>query len=348
VEATAAAASDELPSTTILGIVLGLIFGLAILLMTVLFCIKRARRKRHYAEAAHARRASGIPDEKNWPQQDVAHATAFRGHAHQNSANSFSSIAILMGKMQKPTLQRKASNDTRRSSTSSIYNKDFKSTIGRPQFHEGPDPGFVLRDEKSDSAHPANVAKPRNPPALTADGSARRSSGWNRYWSGGSTLNILGFGNANGSSQRETVASEHSSRYSDMNRMTQDSATVPPLKMEGVATFNRVNSGSPTVSTSASKVKDGMAGQIERPVSPISSDGYSSGIPASVHDNWDPTVAQRPREDGRPRSSTYSQFTGHPSRPPTGVSRLPPLDKAATSSDMSWLNLDYQRNSETR
>ncbi|ORY65820.1 uncharacterized protein BCR38DRAFT_340359 [Pseudomassariella vexata] len=352
VAAAATSTSSGLPPTTILGIALGIIFGVAILLIGLLFLIKRKRQRQSFVEAGHSRRDSGIPNEKGFVR-DMAQATGpqFRGHAPQDSAGSFSSVAILMGKVHnKP--------ETKRSSGSSMSNKAFKSSIGRPQQLPATEPDYTPEDEKAVAfAADANPVKPRNGPVLNRDGE-RRSSGWNRYWSGGSTLNMLGFGSAGAGSgsRRETGVSEQSSHYSDPHRMTQDSATVPPLQLdlafpvpplEGRPEFNRVNSGSPTVSHYTDNLKEGMSGQIERPISSVSSSGYSSGIPPSVHETWDPTIAKEPWGSNRAPSSIYSAYPtalGAPgtSRPPNGISRQPPLAKASVSSDMSWLNLGEQ------
>ncbi|KAI0120245.1 hypothetical protein F4776DRAFT_244536 [Hypoxylon sp. NC0597] len=340
--------SSGLPPTTLLGIVLGTIFGFAIILLGLLFWMKHLRKRQNYLETGHARRASGIPDEKDFFKPEMAKASGgqFRGHAPQDSAGSFSSMAILMGKVQKPAMQRKPSNDTKRSSISSIFNKQLKSTISRPQ-PQGPEPEFMATDEKGVSfAASANEPKPRSRPTVNREEGLRRSSGWNRYWSGGSALSVLGFGNSNHASHRETADSEPSSVYSDKNRLTQDSATVPPLQVEGRADLNRVHSASPTVSQYNPKIREGMTAQIERPVSTTSSSGYSSGIPASVHDNWDPTMAKKTWGTERAPSSAYSQSIyqtalGPPgaSRPPTGLSTQPQLTMASNSNDLSWLNL---------
>ncbi|RYP25286.1 hypothetical protein DL767_008464 [Monosporascus sp. MG133] len=342
----AGAATSGLPRTAILGIVLGVIFGLALLLIALLLCMKKARKKQTAAETGAAGGSGGMSDEKVELPMDIPKGPppSFRGHAHQGSAASFSSMAILMGKVQKPAdLQRSASKDSRRSSASSIFNREFKITIGRPQYQEAPEPEFVPRAEKATNAT-ADAPKPRVGLPVNQNGNIRRSSGWNRYWSGAS-LNILGLGSSGNTTQRQTMVSE-SSHYSDTHRMTQDSATVPPLHVEGRFEFNSVNSGSPTVSEFHPRIREGMSGQIERPISSVSSAGYSSGIPASVHETWDPTSVQKPWGSERATSSAYSESTtnfatalGAPARPPTGVSRLPPLETAALSSDMSWLNL---------
>ncbi|XXG94013.1 hypothetical protein Hte_000264 [Hypoxylon texense] len=357
--AAASSSSGGLPSSTLLGVVLGTIFGFAIILLALLFWLKHVRKRKQYLEAGHARRASGLPDEKDFFREEVAKASGgqFRGHVPQDSAGSFSSMAILMGKVQKPALQRKTSNETKRSSVSSIFNKQFKNTIGRPQLQVSPEPELTAIEEKGVSfAATANEPKPRPRPAVNRGGEEeglRRSSGWNRYWSGGSALSVLGFGN-NGNSNRETGASEQSSFYSDKNRLTQDSATVPALRVEGRPELNRVISGSPTVSQYNPQIREEMAGQIERPVSAASS-GYSSGIPASVHDTWDPTMAKKAWGDAAARapSSTYSQSIYQAALAPPGTSRpptttQPQLAMASNSNDLSWLNLGENNNQPFR
>lgn len=350
--AAATSSSSSLPPTSVLGIALGVIFGCAIMLIALLFVLKRKRQKQAYVDAGHTRRSSGIPEKPEYMTQDFAQSTGpfFPGHAQQDSQSSFSSMAILMGKAQKPALNRKPSKDSRRSSASSILNRQFKSTIGRPSPIPEPEiesDTIPLGDEK---ARPANTvatqAKPRAPPIPEREDGLRRSSGWNRYWSGGSTLNMMGFGNAQ--PRRETQASEQSSHYSDMYRRTQDSATVPPLHVEERPSFSRVYSGSPTVSHFTNHLGEGQSVEIERPVSNVSSSGYSSGIPPSVHEQWDPSIANKPWGQDRAPSSAYSQSvfptalgapsTSRPLTGPNGASRQPQLTMASTS-DMSWLNL---------
>lgn len=343
--------SKGMPATTILGIVLGIIFGLAIILCLLLFCIKKARKKQDAAKPGSEVGSNGVLDEKVPLPQDPSQGPSpfIRGHTQQDSQSSFSSMAILMGKGQKPGVQRNVSHGTKRSSVSSIFNKEFKSTIGRPLYKENPEPDFIPRDTKGLNAGPGS---PRSRGlSVNQDDNMRRSSGWNRYWSGAS-LNVIGLGTSTGNNtQRQTMASE-TSHYSDTNRLTQDSATVPPLHMEGRFELHRVNSGSPTVSQYNPQVKDGMSGQIERPTSSASSSGYSSGIPASVHEAWDPTTAKKSAWGAdRAPSSAYSRdnvrdtatffnniATPSATRPPMGVSKQPQL-ATAISSDMSWLNL---------
>lgn len=373
-----------LATNTLLGIIFGSVFGAAVILALIYLCIRRKRSQLAFLEAGHMRRASGISS----PEKDsivytndslargLSGSGVFRGHQQQESGNSFSSMAILMGKVNQQNhqhsygLKRNPSDQTKRSSSSSIFNKAFKSTISKPipQMAETmssapPRPAPELKDERGVAFAP-NTAEPRSRTSNaigSADGqeSTRRSSGWNRYWSGGSALNIIGFGSGNAApaqSKRMTVETDRSSEYSNVShhRITQDSATVPPLNVyEPRASFSRVARGSPTIAHYDKEVKEGMTGQIERPVSAVSDlSGYSSGIPASVHEAWDPTMMQKPWGSDRAPSSAYSNTTNvyptslapaalaaRQNQAPTGVSRQPQLATAATSSDMSWLNL---------
>lgn len=372
--------SSNPPINAILGAVLGTT-AMVLLLLGILYCLLRRKKKRQeFLEAGHTRRSSGAASMEKGGigyANDSLHTPTngvFRGHQQQDSHASFSSMAILMGKANGPkqaVIERQPSKDSKRSSAGSILNAEFKKSISKPipQTHEAnpfspsnpfADPTSPIRsppprDEKG-VAFSRDVVEPR-PRANKPDEpeGPRRSSGWNRYWSGGSTLNILGFGN--GASKR---TSDASSRYSTSNatanRITQDSATVPHLNVGPLSgpkpEFNRVNSGSPTISHYTPHKE--MKGSIERPMSQESGmSGYSSGIPASVHEQWDPTSGSKPWGSVRAPSSAYNSvystaplpISSDAPRPPlpSGVSTQPQLAMASTSSDMSWLNLGENR-----
>ncbi|KAL2020855.1 hypothetical protein VTK56DRAFT_7846 [Thermocarpiscus australiensis] len=401
VSATNVAASAHIPTTetatpavssssgpelnTILGSVLGGFFGLAILLALVYFCIQRRRKQQAHLEAGHLRRASGTSstekDGVGFAKDSVAlgrgPAGVFRGHQVQDSQSSLSSMAILMGRagQHKSTpsgLSRKSSRDSKRDSSDDTF-RAFKSTISKPIL-QTVQPAVSVRSQqaqlqtldKRSATSVAGTAEPR-PRNITSGadrrGSTRRSSGWNRYWSGGSALNLLGFGggnrNSNGNSaannsQRVTVASDRSSNYSDPHRMTRDSATVPPplRDFEPRMSFSRVNSHSPTVAVYSEKLKEEMSAHIEtrRPVSALSEDSasaYSSGIPESVHEAWDPTASNKPWGADRSLNGSYTGVYSTPlapasqgSRPPAQAPTRPQQQpQAPVRDDMSWLNL---------
>lgn len=364
---------DGSSTNVILGGVLGSLGCAAVLLLVLYFCVIRQRKRQAHAEAGHLRRASGV---SSIEKTGVSYANdsfpsglrgpgVFRGHQQQDSQSSFSSVAILMGRVNgkqgqgQARLSRVPSNNSKRDSGDSIF-RAFKSTIGKPMPQPQPSEPMNVRpprqltpDDKGVSFAP-NTAEPRPRPSAAAaaidrQGSMRRSSGWNRYWSGGSALNILGFGNGKDGNQnsRRTTQESDGSNYSDHpHRITQDSATVPPLNVyEPRASFSQVSRGSPTVTQFKAGKHEGLSGQIERPVSAVSDmSAYSSGIPASVHEAWDPTSSSQPW--GATRSNNMYSTPLAPSGPqtqssrlPTGVSKQPQLAMASNSSDMSWLNL---------
>ncbi|OAA73254.1 pre-mRNA splicing factor CLF1 [Cordyceps fumosorosea ARSEF 2679] len=337
-------------SNAILGITLGTIAAFLAILLVILLLLKRRKRRMNPNQGAVLN-----PDEKDTvafarsTQPPVSHAN-YRGHNPTLSTESYSSVAILMGRMgpqKQAGANSKTSRASSRSSMSSVH-KQFKSTISKPIPQPSNNPMLQAHDDRGIAFDPT-VAEPRprnGEPNSTRDGT-RRSSGWNKYWSGGSALQILGYGN-----KRATVTSERSSRYSESNsannnvRATQDSATVPPLNFESPPEVNSVNTGSPVVSQYISKVPtEGMAGTIERPVSPLSSvSGYSSGVPESINEMFRHSSENRPWGHDRAPSSIYQSGREGSTAVPhsSGVSQQPQLAMAATSSDMSWLNLGDQ------
>lgn len=362
--AAAAKSSDPPFPVKILGAVLGSILGLALILVAILFLLRWRRQRKHYTDAGHQRRSSGIPDEKDamdfadrgLPQ--ISSARQFRGHEPNPSQGSFSSVAILMGRVNHKK------NGSVGSDSSSQFNKKYKTAISKPIPQER-----ALAPITEPAREEAPFVEDRNkPPQVRPRGapgkrdSTRRSSGWNRYWSGGSAMNVLGFG-----SKRTTSAEDGDSFYSDHrpSGVTQVSALPPPLNVGGRPELNRVASGSPTVAhhSSAAPLRNEMSGQIERSgsISSFSSytdddrhDAFSSGVPASVHEqtSWTP-VDRAQWENGRAPSSNYSEsvYTSQPLRntnftqdlrfptPPTNQ-RVPPRQP---KNDMSWLNLGADR-----
>lgn len=359
--------SSGLGTNGILGVVLGSIGG-AFVLLILLYCqIRKRKRTQDFIQAGHARRASGASERpekegmavvtESYPRSPT-NPTFMRSHQPKASTGSFSSMAILMGKGPKSSME----GGPRPGSS----NKQMKGMNGTSQMAPmRPVPALApdLREEKGVS-FAADTAEPRpglRVPADQQDG-LRRSSGWNRYWSGDSAaLNILGYGNGQ-QTNRNTVASEGSQYSTNGNgidpryRMTKDSATVPPLNVDdGRPRFNRVNSGSPTVSNYPAAVKQHMSAEYsDRNSRDSDFSGYSSGIPASVQDSWDPTAASKPwTGNGRATSSMYSNAFPMPPTPsehrpplprniPSGISQQPQLDRADTS-DMSWLNIGQQQ-----
>ncbi|CAH0049577.1 unnamed protein product [Clonostachys solani] len=361
---------EGLNSNVVLGISLGSIFAF-LLLLGLIFCLLRRHRMRRHKEMAQAREFENMRNDEKDPHafgnvSPSAPPGYFRGHRANESQDSFSSMAILMGRLNNNVssgLSRKGSKGSNRSSVSSLH-KQLKSTISKPIPQVNVNPimasspapayGRAVGQERS-----LTGGQPRAPGMTLAvpegEEEMRGSSGWDRYWSGGSALQVLGFGQ-----KRSTVVSEHSSHYSQnsgpnpnqASRVTQDSATVPPLNIEGRASYARVNSGNVIVTGNSHQIPlpGGLSGKIERPVSKASS-GYSSGVPESVTDGWEAATGSKPWGTERAPSSAYNstfslggaiaqQQEYSSSRPHrSGVSTQPQLAMASKSSDMSWLNI---------
>jgi hypothetical protein len=372
------------PTPQLLGAIIGSILGLAVVIFAILLLLRWRRNKRRFAEAGHQRRASGVPSSEKDPMDFADRGLHFGNHSNgyhhgqQESQGSFSSMAILMGNVgqsqKRGVLGRR--NGSNGSDSSSTFNKKYKNAISKPipQNNFGPSGSFsagekgasfgrgALAPAPAPAPAPASTARPRGS-GTARRGSTRRSSGWNRYWSGGSALNILGFGSKRATDYESGSDRASGSQYSDVGLPTtttqvfQVSAMPPPLNLGRPAgRMSRVASNSPTIGHASDgfPLKEGMAGQIERPGSSSSVSSYndhrdtiSTGVPASVHqDTWTPVSGSGWGRGGEVPNKTYSESnytTILPrGRPTNSQSEAAPSDHRAPaqhSSDMSWLNL---------
>lgn len=388
-------AASKALTLKILGIVLGTIAGIAFVVILVLALLRWRRRKQLFDEAGHQRRASGVPgDGEKDPVEfsDLSPRSNIPRHGQQESQSSFSSMAILMGKVNTPHRgmlgRRHGSNG---SAASSAFNKKYKTAISNPIPQDTLDSRETFGDEKSPSftvgpvaaaiataPAPTSAAVPRPRSSANARrGSTRRSSGWNRYWSGGSALNILGFGGSKrGSGSDRNSGSQYSEAEAPASSMHNPVVMAqpalppalrlsPPPPVQGL--LQRVASGSPTISHSEIDfpLQEGMTGQIERQpsVSSVSTydgrrDAFSSGIPESVadHESWTPIGGIQHwgvPQNGRVSSMAYSESnyagsisgnqphnsTAQDFSRPSGPHPLQTQQRAQNPSDLSWLNL---------
>jgi hypothetical protein len=372
--ASSAAGSPAFP-VKVLGAVLGSIVAVALILLGILLLFRWRKKRRQYMDAGHQRRSSGIPDEKDgleFADRGLPHmssARQFRNHEPQTSQGSFSSMAILMGRVGGHKRGGDKGNGSLGSDSSSQFNKRYKTAISKPIPQEQPSQVFATPTKEKENPfadeRAAATPRPRGNSRGGRRGSTRRSSGWNRYWSGGSAMNILGFGSKRTTYEGSDRSSEsHYSDYRLPSQVTQNSAIVPPLKIGERPELNRVASGSPTIANSSSKfvLPREMSGTIERQgsVSSFSSynddrhDAFSSGIPASVHEQqsaWNP-VDRKDWAIGRAYSNAYTEseydktlprstnqnFPQGTPFPPPPSQRQPP-DKSTDANNLSWLNL---------
>lgn len=355
-EATAPPTATAIESSTprtgtqfpkILGAVLGSVFGVALILIGILVFLRWKKKRQTFFDLGHQRRSSGLSDAKmDFQDRGLPTISTTRqfGHKPQHSAGSVSSMALLIGRIGGHKRGKESGSVV--SDSSSQFNKDYKSAIGKPRPIPNTNdyiPEFIA-DEKapvptiattSVTPRPRVAGKPR-------PGSTRRSSGWNKYWSGGSTLGFFGFGKRNTTADDQGSDRSSGSRYSDPrnpSQMSQPSAIVPPLQIGERPQMQRVNSGTPTFQNSSQfPFPRASVGQLQRPgsVSTLSSfdgnrDAFSSGVPESVYDDF---------------SATRQSSTIFPDRRETQLPRppMPPSYQTSNvSTDMSWLNLGDQR-----
>lgn len=375
--------TNSSPTPKFLGAVIGSIVGLVIVIFAVFLLLRWRQNRRRYAEAGHQRRASGIPPSEKDPM-DFAdrglnfgnRANGYHGHGQQESQGSFSSVAILMGNVgqsqKRGVLGRR--NGSNGSDSSSTFNKKYKTAISKPilQNSFGPSASFSRgeqdvsfgREAPSPAPAPASAStmKPRGS-GTARRGSTRRSSGWNRYWSGGSALNILGLGSRRTTGYSSASDRASGSQYSDaglpttMTHASQVSTMPPPLNLDRPAgRMSRVASNSPTIGHASSEfpLKEGMTGHIERQgsVSSVSSyndhrDTVSTGVPASVHrETWTPVAGSGWGKGGEIPNLAYSEsnFTtilprGRPADSSAQTASSDRHPQIQHTSDMSWLNL---------
>jgi len=361
--ATSSKSTTKSDSMKVLGAVLGSVVGLALFLFAILLLLRHRRKRREHAELGHQRRASGLgQDEKDVAQVqrspnygssflDLDTSSNFQGHkAGKESHSSFSSMAILMGKVGQSAGHKRGGlsrNDgSNASSADSMFNKKYKNAISNPIPQEngsgamnGGLPGALVKEVsfESDAASRTAQTTPTAPAGQAGPstrtrasnggrrGSTRRSSGWNRYWSGGSgAMNILGLGskrNTYSTSSDRSTNSQYSAEQRMPSQVPRLSALEIPPSSGGNFGLSRVATGSPTVSYNSDfQLTEGISGQISHSrIGSVSSedsfdarrqtDPFSSGVPESVHEfgaaipNWETPLAAASSRTG---SSAYS------------------------------------------
>ncbi len=371
--------NDNVFNYVVLGITLGSIFGFMILIFAFVLCIRWACRRRE-------RQKGGFDSEA-----------------------SASSTTIPMGKVTSPQAQI-ANNSTRNQSSAS--KRTGKPSISKPipliepnPFAQSPSspvpqPGVALTNNSPRPLRPIppssvaspresvrNFARPQRPPVVgstpvhlpannqsapNGGGSVRRSSGWNRYWSGGSALNMMGFG-GNKRATQDSRQSDPESVYSqDTNyqrRTIEDPSFAPPplyLGNNSRASMGQVSSGSPRIAHGPQgRGFPFQQGHVARTgsVSSVSSYGdsreeSSSGVPTSECEgqqawtpfggsNWNnraPSSVYTTSEYGQcaqlPQRTYLGENPHYQNRFQKPVPRNQRYGPQPQSSDISWLNLN--------
>lgn len=199
----------------------------------------------------------------------------------------------------------------------------------------------VLAPPSSSSGGESSVSpQAQQSTGVQRNGSTRRSSGWNRYWSGGSALNMMGFNNNRKSSQAANLDDRTSAYTSQTGTQPSDQESVysrdsrgqsraisddeafrpPPLNFgQGSTRLSQVSTGSPKITQPSQSrefpLQSGRIGHVRgtSDVSSLSSyeedpiDAFSSGVPTSEPEaqQWNPLAAHE-WNGARATSSVYT------------------------------------------
>ncbi|KAI4141469.1 MAG: hypothetical protein L6R39_005317 [Caloplaca ligustica] len=284
-------------SLTILGAVLGAIFGFAALCVLALLLLRCVRRRR---ERRDRQRRSVYPmDDKrdmdfiDRGDENMRGAGGSFGHKHAHSGNSTASAAAesrAASAQSKRGIIHKASGSG--GSAKSFFSRTKSPnhsppTISEPIMH--PPPG-----ERSFSSKPMASPEPRTEP--------RTDTGWSKYWAHNSNSNLGGNGlNRHESAASHPTAYTSESRSEYTNSRSTDphaSAEVEPLNVRTSQLPSRVvspASGLPLPGLALSHSNHGVIGP--EPSSPSTmvsdideEDEYRADHPPSNqgHDSWTP------------------------------------------------------------
>ncbi|KAL4937463.1 hypothetical protein BDV06DRAFT_73038 [Aspergillus oleicola] len=339
--------SDNDNIGVILGAVLGSLAGVAIILVLILFYIKRKKEKMRQAAGADKDRLS-FQDQGVEPLTRSAYPMAHS--PAPKAASSVDSLAIFSGNLGDEKSPRTAG---------SLPQHMQKSQPARPS----PLNNIQSSDSKDwDNDSVSSVGSPVRPVDRTTD------EGWGKYFQDNHTTPTLVGMQSPYDSTRGSKATIWPGENNNNNN------ALPPLQTSFLAEptpLGRVNSGSPTTEF-ATSVRDGR--QIAIPQSQSARISSASAETASINSDDDEDRYRNARERswlGRPPSSAYSRSFYNPgsstrdvvstAAPSTvdwrkhdsartntrGSSILipegQPLPRNNVNSDMSWLNLNADR-----
>ncbi|KZF26394.1 hypothetical protein L228DRAFT_235473 [Xylona heveae TC161] len=325
--------SGHSKSMTILGAVLGTLFGLIAICILLLFLI-RWKRSRKQTSGDLGQKASSRNEKNRLSFADrgasfmkEAGFSPPRGHKPAESMDSQTSLAIISGWAgmgHKRGLFSKGSKGSLRGSwlftkKKSPLNPDAASD------HSAAERGIALSPTGAAAMPAARAPMARPPPP---NGNERsRNSGWSKYFAGNSATNLahlMPSASAVGPRQ-STYTQDSQSHYSESrapSTMPHRSAEVPPLDLRRYGsdqTLSQVTSGSPVLGHSSMDlfrgrgvaVSEGLTAHISRRGSTgTASDVSDDDLHASSHNAspeemaWTPVSG--PSFDVRPPSSIYT------------------------------------------
>jgi hypothetical protein len=298
-----AAATPVMPDNkgkmlTVLGATLGTIFGIAAILILILFCLKYRKNK--------SKNSQGYV-EKNQDRMSFADRGAdFMKEAggsvmthHYNKGNdSHTSLAIIQGRGPNGHKKNMASD----ASTAGLVKKTsplgYADPVELEKFDLKPEPIPDRMVRQNSGRVPAVKANPR-----------ARSSGWSRYFANNEATNL-----ANVQPDRSTYASDRTStasqsQYTDSRMYSQQpSHYVAPLeipKFDGQR-LSRVASGSPTLGSSTGTLPHQVQ-PMQAELGRANSNGSTrSGVSYDDHYYNQPVETWTPVGENQRASSTYT------------------------------------------
>lgn len=295
--APVAASSNKDRMLTVLGATLGAIFGIAAVLILILFCLKYKKSKKKSQQGGYLEK-----DRLSFADRGaefMSEAGGSVGHKFAEVNASQTSLAIMSGRANGH--KRGMASDA---STAGLIKKSplgYADPVEMSKFDMKPEPAGekVVRQNSGRMPHQ---------PRAAGNLGRSRSSGWSRYFANNEATNL-----AQMPSDRSTFASERTSTgsmsmYTDSRMYSQPSQTVPPLdipKFEGQR-LSKVVTGSPTLGNS----QENLPGQpMQAELARANSNGSTrSGISHDDHYLREPVESWTPVGDNnhRPASSNYT------------------------------------------
>jgi hypothetical protein len=291
----AAPANSKTRMLTVLGATLGAIFGIAAILILLLFCLKYRKAKKQKAQQA------GYIEKDRLSFADrgadfMSEAGGALGPNYAQHNASQTSLAIVTGHASS-NHNRGLGSDA---STAGLVMK--KSPLGYSEPVELAK--FDLKPEPAEQGEIVRQNSGRAPPRAIANISRSRSSGWSKYFANNEATNL-----AHMPSGRSTYASERTStgsqsEYTDSRMLSQ---AVPPLdipKFENQR-VSKVQSGSPTLGHSQENLPaqpmQAELGRANSNGSTRSVNGHDHYYSSAPVETWTPVD-----HNERPPSSTYT------------------------------------------
>lgn len=322
---TSSSHHSHVPGLTILGAILGAACGLAAILIVALLALRHYRRKRELRERRsnvgfphdNKDERPGIPDRENVP-------LSYRGEPMaQGPAPAHDSMAIMSGRAAagQPILDPIQRDD-----------QDFsKQVMDRTRSPQSPAEREIDRTQQSilDRSSEEVIDLPNR----------RTDEGWSSYFQGNNAMNLSSM-----QDQRSTYRSDDTHSRSDYrgSYWPHGSREIQPLalgRFEDGREVSNVPFASPSIEHPAANgrgtglaVSEGMPAVMSSGDSHSGddrdvdrADAFSSGVPASVHDDrgWDPISDKNYSSSDRTPSSTYTESVYPGTNRDTQISAFP-------------------------